>query len=221
MAAAREGQEGNGDPGVTGARQAENTLAEALNYAEGQGLTDATYWVRDARAALASLREQAAEAQKFEHAFYHWLDKPHRTERLNEFVALMPEHWREAALASLRKSSEPEVSGSDAERASAYLQHHGRLRNWPRLLECAEVSAARAVVSRDEAPLNELREKLARAAYVAENLMGMIDRETWRSHGADDGQGHYEGDYHAEKIADEIKEWAKLAAAAVPEGETT
>ena len=43
--------------------------------------------------------------------------------------------------------------------------------------------------------------------------MQMIDRETWRAHGADDGQGHYEGDYHAAGMADEIKGWAALAAA--------
>lgn len=53
---------------------------------------------------------------------------------------------------------------------------------------------------------------LARAAHVAENLMGMIDRQAWRDTGGDDGQGHYEGEYRAEKLADEIRSWASIAA---------
>lgn len=57
----------------------------------------------------------------------------------------------------------------------------------------------------------QLRKALRRASFIAQKLYEMIDRETWRAHGGDDGQGHYEGDYHAEQIAQEIEEWAALA----------
>lgn len=53
------------------------------------------------------------------------------------------------------------------------------------------------------------REKLARAAYIAENLLGMIDRETWRAQGGE-AQGHYEGDYFAEQVYAEIVELKAL-----------
>jgi hypothetical protein len=59
--------------------------------------------------------------------------------------------------------------------------------------------------------VRDLEAALARAAYVAEHLMQMIDRETWRASGGDDGQGHYEGDYHEARLALEVKEWAALA----------
>jgi hypothetical protein len=58
----------------------------------------------------------------------------------------------------------------------------------------------------------DYRVLLARAAYVAEHLAQMIDRETWRSTGGDDGQGHYEGDYRAEQIHEEIESWKALTA---------
>lgn len=60
--------------------------------------------------------------------------------------------------------------------------------------------------------LAETREALKRAAYVAEHLMQMIDRETWRAHGAD-VEGVYEGDHHEAQLALEVKEWAALAVA--------
>jgi len=59
--------------------------------------------------------------------------------------------------------------------------------------------------------LERLRSTLLRAAYVAEHLMGMINRDTWRTSGGDDGQGHYEGDYRAEQLQQEIKDWVSLA----------
>jgi hypothetical protein len=61
-----------------------------------------------------------------------------------------------------------------------------------------------------EAERATLREALGRAAYIAEHLMQMIPRETWRAHGADDGQGHYEGDYQEAQLALEVKAWAAL-----------
>lgn len=53
-------------------------------------------------------------------------------------------------------------------------------------------------------------EMLARAAYVAERLHGMIDRETWRATGAE-WMGQYEGDYHAEQVQHEIDSWKETA----------
>jgi len=44
-----------------------------------------------------------------------------------------------------------------------------------------------------------------RLLTIAEHLHAMVPREVWRDHGGDDGQGHYEGDYHAEKLADELR----------------
>lgn len=57
---------------------------------------------------------------------------------------------------------------------------------------------------------------LARAAYVARNLLGMIPREAWREQGGDDGQGHYEGDYYAERAQKEIDEWEALSGGGRP-----
>lgn len=54
------------------------------------------------------------------------------------------------------------------------------------------------------------RAALARAAFVAEHLMQMIDPQTWRDTGGDDSQGHYEGDYHADATAAEISEWKAM-----------
>jgi hypothetical protein len=55
-----------------------------------------------------------------------------------------------------------------------------------------------------------MRETLARAAFIAEHLMQMIDPQTWRDSGGDDGQGHYEGDYRAEQIHAEIESWKEI-----------
>lgn len=76
----------------------------------------------------------------------------------------------------------------------------------------ANVIAAHPHVLEQEAALVRTQEALRRAAVVAENLMGMIDQETWRATGGDDGQGHYEGDYRAEQLAEEIVGWRALAA---------
>jgi hypothetical protein len=46
-------------------------------------------------------------------------------------------------------------------------------------------------------------EKLARAVYLAEHLWQMIPQGVWREHGAE-WMGQYEGDYHAEKVRDEL-----------------
>lgn len=54
-----------------------------------------------------------------------------------------------------------------------------------------------------------LEATLKRAAFIAEHLHAMIDQDTWRNSGGDDGQGHYEGDHHAEQVAEEIRSWTK------------
>jgi hypothetical protein len=69
------------------------------------------------------------------------------------------------------------------------------------------------------ARLRDTTEALTRAAWVAQHLYAMIDRETWLSSGGDDGQGHYEGDYWAEQIVEEIKGWAALASPSPGAGE--
>lgn len=53
--------------------------------------------------------------------------------------------------------------------------------------------------------LQEARKALARAVFLAEHLHALVPREVWRAHGGDDMQGHYEGDYHAEQVAAELK----------------
>lgn len=55
----------------------------------------------------------------------------------------------------------------------------------------------------------------ARAVFLAEHLFQMIPQEVWRATGGDDGQGHYEGDYRAEQIREELR-----ALAARAEGQT-
>jgi hypothetical protein len=51
-----------------------------------------------------------------------------------------------------------------------------------------------------EAALATVREDLLGHRKLARQLFQMIPREVWRDHGGDDGQGHYEGEYHAEQI---------------------
>ena len=79
----------------------------------------------------------------------------------------------------------------------------------------ADLAAARAetrrVVREDGKVVSRMRKRLERAVYVATNLHAMIDRETWRASAGDDGQGHYEGDYHAEKTLAEIQGWLTAA----------
>lgn len=48
-----------------------------------------------------------------------------------------------------------------------------------------------------------------RARHLAKHLFLMVDQKAWRDSGGDDGQGHYEGDYHAERIGEEIRSWEK------------
>lgn len=55
------------------------------------------------------------------------------------------------------------------------------------------------------AALDELCASLTRAVYLGMHLHAMIPREVWIDSGGDDGQGHYEGDYHAEKVAVELR----------------
>lgn len=66
----------------------------------------------------------------------------------------------------------------------------------------------------DEA--DRLEAALRRSTYLARHLLNMIPQEVWRDAGGDDGQGHYEGEYHAAGIREELEKLAAL----VPEGES-
>lgn len=57
----------------------------------------------------------------------------------------------------------------------------------------------------------EQKTDLQKAVYLLEHLFPMIDQETWRATGGDDSQGHFEGDYHAEKVWQDILELKKKA----------
>ena len=65
-----------------------------------------------------------------------------------------------------------------------------------------------------EARLAEAGRALRRTVYIAEHLFQMVPQETWRDSGGDDMQGHYEGDYHVEKVREEL---AEIRAALPPE----
>lgn len=74
----------------------------------------------------------------------------------------------------------------------------------------------RQVMSTDEADaavadVQRLQEKFADAVNLAEHLEQMIDPETWRATGGDDGQGHYEGDYRADGVRAQIVALKELA----------
>lgn len=61
--------------------------------------------------------------------------------------------------------------------------------------------------------IEKLRVGLARAVFLAQHIHAMVDTETWRSAGGDDGQGHFEGDYWAEQVSLELRELHDLAGA--------
>jgi hypothetical protein len=51
---------------------------------------------------------------------------------------------------------------------------------------------------------HELVEAHKRVLFIAEHLFEMIPQSVWRDSGGDDMQGHYEGDYHAEQVREEL-----------------
>jgi hypothetical protein len=56
-------------------------------------------------------------------------------------------------------------------------------------------------------------ERYERVLFLAEHLFQMVPPEAWRESGGDDGQGHYEGDYHAIQLQAELKEYRAALAA--------
>ena len=68
-----------------------------------------------------------------------------------------------------------------------------------------------AAAAQEEADMliEEIESSLQRAIFLAQHLFQMIDPQTWRDSGADDMQGHYEGDYHAESVRRELEGLAK------------
>jgi len=61
----------------------------------------------------------------------------------------------------------------------------------------------------------ELEGALAEATNAVAHLNGMVN---WRDFGGDDGQGHYEGDYRAAQIHDDVLRWQSLASHDPKEG---
>ncbi len=59
-------------------------------------------------------------------------------------------------------------------------------------------------VDTEDTGADEKTRALRRAVFLAEHLWAMVPREVWRDSGGDDGQGHYEGDYRAEQVRDEL-----------------
>ena len=49
--------------------------------------------------------------------------------------------------------------------------------------------------------------EVKRLRTLVTNLFLMVDQDAWRATGGDDGQGHYEGDYRSEQLAEEINSW--------------
>ena len=128
------------------------------------------------------------------------LDAEHYPERLEHAIAALEAQAArveelERKLAASHEATRQVAADATAERDAALAQWKLTLRQYREL----------------SAQLEAAREALRRAAYVAEHLMQMIDPETWRLEGGDDMQGHYEGDYRAARLAEEIKEWAALA----------
>jgi hypothetical protein len=64
------------------------------------------------------------------------------------------------------------------------------------------------------AELERVTAALRDAAETASHLLDMIPRQVWLDTGGDDGQGHYEGDYRAAKVAEDIAGWAAIAGGA-------
>lgn len=52
--------------------------------------------------------------------------------------------------------------------------------------------------------LKDTRAERDRLLFLAEHMFAMIPQSVWRDSGADDGQGHFEGDYRAEQVRDEL-----------------
>lgn len=74
------------------------------------------------------------------------------------------------------------------------LDPEGRCRVCGLLVERAELAQQLEQAERDK----------ARAVFIAKHLFQMVPKEAWRAQGADDMQGHYEGDYWAEQTREEL-----------------
>lgn len=68
--------------------------------------------------------------------------------------------------------------------------------------------AARDYEGRVIEALSRVEAERDRARHLAKHLFQMVEPQAWRDSGGDDGQGHYEGDYHAAKVEEEIRSWA-------------
>lgn len=71
-------------------------------------------------------------------------------------------------------------------------------------------NATKPILTRVEAIVDEadrLARERDRARHLAKHLFAMVTLEQWRDTGGGDGQGHYEGDYHAAELEEEIRSW--------------
>lgn len=66
----------------------------------------------------------------------------------------------------------------------------------------ASEAASRLVAA--ETRLAAAQQERDRLLSIAQHLYAMVPQSEWRMQGADDMQGHYEGDYHAEQIREEL-----------------
>lgn len=60
--------------------------------------------------------------------------------------------------------------------------------------------------------VRRLRAENERLLHIAEHLFAMVPDDVWRATGGDDGQGHYEGDYRAAGLRDELAAMRERAA---------
>lgn len=69
---------------------------------------------------------------------------------------------------------------------------------------------ADAALDRLRSHVRALERDRERAVFLAQHLFQMISPDVWRYSGADDGQGHYEGEYRAEQLWNELTALARL-----------
>lgn len=82
----------------------------------------------------------------------------------------------------------------------------------PAELPAEWAASTKPILARIEAIVDEadrLARERDRARHLTRHLFQMTTLEQWRDTGGDDGQGHYEGDYRAAELEEEILSWPK------------
>lgn len=145
-----------------------------------------------------------------------WTDRPLRREYLGlyltgtEEIVIFREDGEEWQLARDPRVRPDPVGEPGAPTPPATTEGDGR----DPIGESSAPAGALPLNKLDEVYWRGLAEKyqdaLRRAVFLGEHLWQMVDRETWRAHGAE-WMGHYEGDYHAEQVRDELAELKRVA----------